>query len=170
MALEATPASQSSDGFLRLTYVPTGSNGLSAAILIGGTAVDLTYSLTPGGFDRKFTENVVDDPRLTNIQILHRPGTFDEQITAQYVYTTKGAADKAYTAIGGSGAGGVTGSITARYGIANATAYAAGQLVDLITFISGRALPDAPTANGLFTFTQVLYLTAPTVFNATTVA
>lgn len=169
MATEATPPSQASDGFMRVGFVPSGNN-LSVAILAGGTEVDFTYGFTPGGFDRKFTENVVDDPRLTLPQILHRAGTFDEQITMQYVYTDKSATDKIYTAIGGSGAGGVTGLLTVRYSLANSTVWTIGQKVDSISFISGRALPDAPTANGLFTITQVLYLTAPTVFNALLVA
>lgn len=169
MALETTPPSQSSDGFLRLGFLPSG-NGLSTAILAGGTEKDLTYSFTPSGWARKFTENVVDDPRLTNIQILHRPGTFDEQITVQYVYTNKTATDIAYTALANSGAGGVSGSITARYSLANSTAWAIGQTVDLITFISGKPLPDPPTANGLWTITQTLYLTAPTVRDALLVA
>lgn len=169
MALETTPASQSSDGFLRIGFVPSGNN-LSVALLTGGTEIDLTYSFTPSGFARKFTENDVPDPRLTLIQTLHRPGTFDEQINVQYVYTDKSAADKAYTAIGGSGAGGVNGFLTVRYALANATAWTIGQKVDSISFISGKALPDAPTANGLFTISQTLYLTAPTVFNALLVA
>lgn len=170
MTAETVPLSQASDGFLRLTFIPTGANNLSAAILNGGTAVDLTYSLTPTGFNRKFTENDVTDARLTLKQILHRPGTIDESITLQYVYTDKSSADKAYTALAGGGAGGVTGLLTARYSLANATAYAASQIVDSITFITGRAVPDAPSTNGLWTITQNVYLTAPTVLNATTVA
>lgn len=170
MALEATPASQSSDGFMRIGFLPSG-NGLSVAILGGGTEKDLTYSFTPSGWDRKFTENVVDDPRLTNVQILHRPGTFDEQITVQYVYTDKSAADIAYTALANGGAGGVAGTLTVRQGsVPNSTIWTIGQKVDLITFVSGKPLPDAPTANGLWTITQSLYLTAPTVRDAVLVA
>lgn len=170
MALEATPPSQASDGFMRIAFLPSGSANLSVAILAGGTEKDLTYSFTPGGFDRKFTENVVDDPRLTNKQILHRPGTFDETITVQYVFTDKSATDIAYTALGGSGAGGIAGLLTVRYSLANATAWTIGQKVDSITFISGKPLIDAPTANGLFTISQTLYLTAPTVTDALLVA
>lgn len=169
MTAETTPPSQASDGFFRLTFVPSGSNNLSAAVL--NAATDLTYSLTPAGFDRKMTENVVDDPRLTLKQILHRPGTLDEAITVQYVYTDKSSADKAYTALAGTNqAGGVAGFLTARYSLANATAWTAAQLADSISILTGRALPDAPTANGLWTITQMLYITAPTVFSAAIVS
>lgn len=170
MALELTPPSLGSDGNFRLAFVPTGGNNLSVAILAGGTEKDLTYSFTPGGFDRKFTENVVDDPRLTNKQIFHRPGTFDETINVQYVFTDKSATDIAYTALAGSGAGLVTGLLTARYGIPNATAWTVGQKVDSITYITGKPLVDPPTANGIFTISQTLYLTAATVTDALLVA
>lgn len=170
MTIESTPPSLASDGNFRLTFVPSGGNNLSAAILVGGTAVDLTYSLTPTGFDRKFTENVVDDPRLTMKQILHRPGMIDEGITVQYVYTDKSSTDKAYTALAGTNQkGGVAGFLTARYGVPDSTAWTAAQLADSISFVSGAAFPDAPVANGVFTITQVLYLTAPTVLSATIV-
>lgn len=168
MALEATPPSQQSDGFLRIAYVPSGNN-LSVAILNGGTTKDLTYSLTPSGFNRNYTENEVPDPRLTNIQVLSRPGTFTEKVTIQYVITDGSATDIAYTALGGA-AGGATGFLTVRYGIANATIWTVAQKVDSLTFLSGKPLRDAPTANGLFTVTQTLYLTAPTVRDAAIVA
>lgn len=169
MALELTPPSQASDGFLRIGFVPTGNN-LSVAILTGGTEKDLTYSFTPTGFNRSYTENSVADPRLTNIQVLSAPGTFTESIVVQYVYTDKSASDIAYTALANGGLGGVSGLLTVRYGIANSTVWTVGQKVDSISFKSGKPLPDAPTANGLFTITQTLYLNVPTVSNAVLVA
>jgi hypothetical protein len=168
VTLEVTPPSQQSDGFLRIAFVPSGNN-LSVAILAGGTTKDITYSLTPSGWNRAQTENVIQDGRLTNIQVLNRPGTFTEQITVQYVITDGSTADIAYTAFGGAN-GGVSGFLTARYGIANATAWTIAQKVDSFSFVSGRALRDAPTANGLQTVTQILYLTAPTLKDQSLVA
>lgn len=170
MALEATPPSQASDGFLRIGFVPTASNNLSVAILAGGTEKDLTYSFTADGFNRSYTENSVPDPRLTNRQVLSAPGTFTEQIDVKYVVTDHSAADIAWTALAGGGAGLVTGLLTLRYGVANATAWTIGQKVDSVTFISGKPRRDPITANGLFTVTQTLYLTAPTVTDAVLIA
>lgn len=169
MALEATPASQASDGNLRIAFVPSGNN-LSVAILNGGTTKDFTYSMTPDGFNRSYTENEVEDPRLTNVQILTRPGTFKETIEMKYVVTDLSAADIIYTAIGGAGAGQVTGFLSARYGVPNTTIWTIGQKVDSITFISGKPRREAPTANGLFLMSQTLFITAPTVSAATLVA
>lgn len=169
MALETTPPSQASDGFLRIGFVPTGNN-LSVAILTGGTEKDLTYSFTPSGFNRQYTENSVDDPRLTNIQVLSQPGTFTEKITVQYVVTDLSAADIAYTALGGAGVGQVTGFLSVRYGVANAVAWTVGQKVDSITFRSGKPMRDPATANGLQTMTQTLYVTAPTLLAQSLIA
>lgn len=165
MALETTPPSQQSDGFLRIGYVPSGNN-LSVAILAGGTEKDLTYSFTPAGFSRKFTEATVSDPRLTNVAILGRPGTFTEQIDVQYVVSGQGAADIAYTALQSYS----TGFLTLRYSIANSVAWTVAQKVDSIAFVAGKQMRDAPTANGLFTVSQTLYLTSPSVPDAVLVA
>jgi hypothetical protein len=169
MALEATPTSQASDGNLRIGFVPSGNN-LSVAILAGGTEKDFTYSLTPDGFQRNFNENEVEDPRLTNVQILSRPGTFKETIELKYVVTDLSATDIIYTAIGGAGVGQVTGLLSIRYGVPNTTVWTIGQKVDSVTFISGKPRREAPTANGLFLMSQTLYLTAPTVSGASLVA
>lgn len=169
MALETTPPSQQSDGFLRIAFVPSGNN-LSVAILTGGTEKDLTYSFTPDGFNRSYTENKVDDPRLTMVQVLSRPGTFQEQIDVKYVVTDGSATDIAYTALANGGLGGATGFLSLRYGIANSVVWTIGQKVDSVSFVSGKPRRDPPVANGLFTITQSLYLTAPTASGATLVA
>lgn len=161
MALETTPPSQQSDGFLRIAYVPSGNN-LSVAILNGASEKDLTYSFTPTGFSRTFTEATVTDPRLTNVAVLARPGTFTEQINIQYVVSGTGSADIAYTALQSYS----TGFLSLRYSIANTVIWTVGQKVDSIAFVAGKQMRDAPTANGLFTVSQTLYLTSPSVPDA----
>jgi hypothetical protein len=165
LALETTPPSQQSDGFLRIGYIPSGNN-LSVAVLGGGTEKDLTYSFTPTGFNRKFTEATVTDPRLTNVAVLARPGTFTEQIDIQYVVSGTGAADIAYTALQSYS----TGFLSLRYTIANSIVWTVGQKVDSIAFVAGKQMRDAPTANGLFTVSQTLYLTSPSVADAVLIA
>lgn len=170
MVLELTPPSQQSDGFLRIAFVPAASNNLSVAILTGGTTKDLTYSFTPDGFNRQYTESNVPDPRLANVQILNRPGTFTETLDVKYVMTDGSATDIAYTALGGGGLGQVAALLTLRYAIANATIWTIGQKVDSLTILSGKPRRDPIAANGLFTVTQSLYLTAPTVSQTPLVA
>jgi hypothetical protein len=170
MPLEVTPPSQQTDGFFRIAFVPSGSNNLSVAILAGPTEKDLTYSFTPSGFNRTYTENAVPDPRLTNIQVLEKPGTFMEHIQVQYVVTDLSAADVAYTALGGGGLGLINGLLSLRYGVANSVAWTIAQKVDSVTFTSGKPRRDPPVANGLQTMTQDLYLSVPTALSAALIA
>jgi hypothetical protein len=151
MALEATPASVATDGNLRITFVDDASNPLSVAALNGGD--DITYSLTPSGFTHGITENNIDDPRLTLKQIFNRPGTSTETLALQYIWGD--ADDVAYNVL----AEGTKGFLVVRYATPNATSYTTGQKVDVITILAGKQRRDAPTANGLFTISQNLYIT-----------
>jgi hypothetical protein len=117
MALDPIPTSFQSDGNWTVTYVPTGSNPLSAAILNGATAKDVTYGLTSDGFAYAVSQASVDDKRLTLVQDLSRPGKTTETLTIKYVDSTD--ADSAavlFTA-------GLTGYFVIRRGVANGTAY-----------------------------------------------
>jgi hypothetical protein len=151
MALEATPASVATDGNLRITFVDDASNPVSVAALSAGD--DITYSLTPSGFTHGITENNIDDPRLTLKQIFNRPGTSTETLALQYIWGD--ADDVAYSVL----AEGTKGFLVVRYAVPNATAYTTGQKVDVITVLAGKQRRDAPTANGLFTISQNLYIT-----------
>lgn len=164
MALETAVASQGSTGNWLINYVPTGSSAKSAAILGGGTSKSLTYSFTPDGFNRAITQETVTDPRLTMEQTLSRPGTTTETIEVKYVESADAASAKAILTAGS------TGQLVIRRGVPNSTAWAAGQTVDIITYIAGVQRPDAPVANGLDTFSQTLYITAATQLGVTTTA
>lgn len=163
MALEAVPGSVSTPGNLRIAFVPSG-NALSVAVLVASTTKDLTYSLTPSGFNRAIGQDTIDDPRLTLVQKLSKPGNVTETLELQWVYGTD--ADVAGTAL----AVGTTGFIVARYALPNATAWTAAQKVDLLTIQAGQPRKDAPADNGVYTATQTIFLTAPTQYDAVLVA
>jgi hypothetical protein len=156
MALDPIPASFQSDGLWTITYVPTGSNPLSAAILNGATSKDVTYSFTPDGFTYSVTQADVPDPRLTLVQSLTRPGKTSETLSIKYVDST----DATSLAVLFTPA--LNGYLVIRRAVANGTAYAAGQIVDVLTFTLGVQAPDAPTENGIDTITQGVYLTSAT--------
>lgn len=163
MAIETTPVAQGSTGNWRITYSPSGT-GLSAAILVGGTAKDFTYSFTPDGFNRNFTEEKVTDARLTMAQVLESPGSYLEAIEVTYVESaTAGSASVTLVDY-------ATGLLSIRRGVDNATVWTIGQKADVVTFKAGKRRPNAPTANGLDTISQTLYLTAPTVTQGTITA
>lgn len=164
MALEAPVASQASTGYWLITAVPAASNALSVAILTGGTAKTLTYSFTPDGFNRTIAQNEVEDKRLTMAQILTRPGNYKETLEVKYVESTDSNAAAVVLAEG------TPLKLVIRRGISNATAWTIGQKVDVITIVPGKRRPDAPTENGIDTFSQTLFVTDISVDQGTLVA
>ena len=152
MALEATPLSVASDGNLLVLFVPTG-NPLSLANLTAGTTKPITYSLTPTGFNRATSQEMVQDDRLTLVQYLQNLGRVKETLDVTYVFGDAGdVASAAMTP-------GTAGWIVVRYAVPNATALAVGQKVDAIPVKCGAQEKSAPTANGVFTKKQMLAIT-----------
>lgn len=159
MALEAIPGSVSTPGNLRIAFVPSG-NPLSVTVLTADTTKDLTYSLTPDGFNRTIGQDTIDDPRLTLLQKLSKPGGVTETLEITWVYGTDD--DVARVAL----APNTTGFIIARYAVPNETAWTAAQVVDKLTIQAGQPRKNAPADNGVFTATQTIFLTAPTEYDA----
>ena len=163
MALDPVPASQASTGNWKVIYVPSG-NALSVAVLIAGTSKPLTYGFTPDGFNWGITEASVPDPRLTLSVTLSQPGASTDTLEVKYVDSTDATSAAAILIQG------ATGTLNVRRGVGNATIPTVGQIADTITFVAGRQRPDAPTANGLDTISQTLYITAVPVRKGVLVA
>jgi hypothetical protein len=151
MAQETVPGAVASDDNLRIAFVPGVVDATSAATLTGATTKDITYSLK--AFNRTITEATIDDPRLTLKQVLQQPGRITETLEIQSVFG--GTDDVAKVAL----AEGTLGSIVARYAVANADDWTVGDIVDVIPVRCGRQRKDAPTENGVWTFTQTLFVT-----------
>lgn len=162
MALEPVPASTQSDGKWRITNVSAASNALSVAVINAGTP--LTYSFTPDGFNYTISQEQVNDPRLTLVQNLSRPGKKTETLEVKYVRSSDAASADVILAEG------ATGKLNIRRGVDNPTVATTGQKADVITYIAGAKRPDAPTENGIDTISQTLYITDVTVYQGTLVA
>lgn len=163
MPVEATPLSVAADGNLLVAFVPTG-NALSVANLDAGTTKKITYSLTPGGFNRATTQDTISDERLTLAQLLEQAGRVKETLEVEYVYGDAG--DVASAAL----TNGTSGSIVVRYAVPNATAWTVGQKVDVIPIKCGVQAKNAPTANGVFTKKQKLFVTGSVTTDGVLVA
>lgn len=164
MPLDPVAQSSQSDGRWKIAFVPKGSNALSVAILKGVTSKNLTYSFTPAGFQLARTQAAVNDPRLTLVQILSRPGKVTETLELKYVASSD--ADSADVVL----TDGLEGQFVIRRGVDNATDWAIAQKVDVITFALGVRRPDAPTENGVDTVSRTAYITAVTQSQAVLVA
>jgi hypothetical protein len=148
MPLDPVALSSQSDGRWKIAYVPSASNALSIAILNGVTSKPLTYSFTPDGFNLTKTQAMVNDPRLTLIQVLSRPGKVTETLELKYVASADaGSADAILT-------NGLEGQFTVRRGIDNATNWVIGQKAQVIKFQLGVKRYDPPVENGVDTVSQ----------------
>jgi hypothetical protein len=146
MALDTVPTSSQSDGRWKIAFVPIADDPLSAADVITGD--DVTYGFTADGFDWQITETLTEDKRLTLDQNLSAPGRSTETLNLRYVdSTTAGSPAVEFT-------NGLEGYFVVRRGIANATEWAASQIVDVITVRLGKQRPDAPVENGVDTISQ----------------
>lgn len=154
MTQEATPGSVAYDDNLRITLTPSASDPLSAAILNGGTAKDLTYSFTPDGWNFPKAETEIPDPRLTLLDSGSVPGrTKFGPIEVKYVFGS--GADVAKAAL----VQGTIVNITLRDSLPNATAWTAAQTAsEVVKVRCGRQRRDSATADGLQTISQTLYV------------
>jgi len=164
MAIDPIPSSWQSDGNWTITYVPTGSNPLSVAILNGATAKDVTYSFTPDGFNYGVTQATIEDKRLTLTQDLSRPGKTTETLELKYVDSADATSAAALFTPG------LAGFFVVRRQVANGTAYSIGQTPDVISFVLGVQRPEAPTENGLDLLSQTVFFTSVTQRKVTLVA
>lgn len=160
MTQEATPLSVNSDDNLRITAVAAADSAKSVAKLAAGD--DLTYSLKT--FNRTTAEATVNDPRLTLLQNLSRPGKTTETIEVQGVFGDND--DVAYTLC----APGTILNVAVRYSIPNATAWTIAQVADVLHVKCGARRKDAPVENGVQTYTQAWYPIQPSEEDAAIVA
>lgn len=160
MTASPTPPSVPIVGNLRIWFVPGTTFAGTAAALTGGTAKDITYSLTPTGWRPAITENSISDGRMAQRQVLNAQGNFSEACEVQYVYgsATLDVASVALTE-------GTAGFVVVRDSTDNTIDPAAAQLVDVFAVKCGKQRKDPPADNALQTKTQTLYITAPTLRN-----
>lgn len=162
MALETVPASTQSDGKWRIWNVAVGANALSVAII--NAAPSFTYGFTPDGFNYTINQETVNDPRLTLVQNLSRPGKKTETLEVKYVRTSDAGSPSVVLTEG------TTGKLVIRRGVDNATVATVAQKADVITYVAGARRPDAPVENGIDTISQTLYITDVTVQDGVLVA
>jgi hypothetical protein len=157
MALETVPAGVVSDGNGLVLFVPTIADPTAPTTteLTAGTVKKLTYSITGDGYKHDITVNTVTINRLTLKQVLQYDGTVTDDLEITYVWGLPTTGDIARLAL----PVGTTGYIVERWNVANGTAPAVGDIVDVIPIKAGLQRKNAPTANAENTITQKLNVT-----------
>jgi hypothetical protein len=140
------PPGVDANGRRNAIFVPTDT--LSVATLTGSTAVELMCYLTKGTFGvSSDTQRGTDERECTLVAAEVMGNTTYSMNDLEYVWepqdtTGTSATNKALNLLGPR-TGGTTGFIIVRYGIAQDTALAAGQLVDKLPVTLGPQLPKA---------------------------
>jgi hypothetical protein len=164
MALETTPPSVGAEDNLRIKFVTTIADVTAPTVTEWESGQDITYSLTPDGWQPTQDQAVTVDDRLTLAQALERPGKKTKSLTLRYVYggATEPAADELVE--------GTAGYFMVRPGIANETAGTAAQKVTIWPVLTGEQVEEAPPANGVFTISQKCFVTGAVVQRVALVA
>jgi len=148
------PGAVATDDSLVILFVPSGGIAVITAPtvteLTAVTVKDITYDLTPSGWNHTHSEEDIDDDRLTLGQSLTLAGRERHDLEIQYVF---GAAD---TVADAALAKGTVGFVVVRYAVPYETDFAAADLVDIFQIEAGAQRKDAPVANGKWTKTQKL--------------
>jgi len=155
MTLETTPASTGVEGNFRVKWVDAiAGAAITAAEFEGGD--DLTYSLTPDGWQPAQDQATAVDDRLTLAQALERPGKKTKSLTLKYIHGS--TADTTLVE-------GTAGYIVARPITPNATAGTAAQKVVVWPALCGEQVQDAPVSNGVFTKTSKIFVTGAVAYH-----
>jgi hypothetical protein len=153
------PVSVLADGMLKVAYVTAIAGNIpTAAELTAGTTIDLTAYCTADGFTPGGDEQVISDDRLSTVQSYEKPGRFTDTLTIKYVYRAQDAAgtdNKAFATL----KRGVTGFIVARWGKDNTTAFAIGDVLDVLPIQCGKQMKLPPEANSVLKIEQRLFIT-----------
>lgn len=151
MADEAVPAGQASDGNGLVVWVPTLADPEAPSTTELNAGTKITYSLVGDGFRHTPTENRITVQRYTLKQQLSLPGTRTDELELQYV--SGSPADTTLTP-------GTNGYLVQRLGVANGTAWANGQIVDVFPVTCGLQRKVAPAPDTELAKVQTMHIRA----------
>lgn len=163
------PISIPADGNLRVYYVATLADPETPTLaeLNAGTSEDLSCYITGEGFQPSLDEQVVTDSRLCSRATYERPGRWTKSMTLSYVYNLASPVNNAaYLTLAYL----TEGFLIARWGVPFEDAWAAGDLVDVYPIQAGKPMKNQPTANGVLTVTQRLFITGESYDDAVVAA
>lgn len=150
----STPA----DGNVKIAFVSTLADPAAPTVteLTAVGVVDLSCYLTADGWTPGLDEQVVTDDRLCSVQTFEQPGRSSRTLTIKYVENPGSATDnKAFDTL----APGTSGYLVERRGVAQATAFAAADVVNVWPIKAGQYDPQPPEANSVLKVQQKAFVT-----------
>jgi len=135
--------------------------------LTSGTTQDLSCYITAEGFQTTLDEQEITDQRLCSRAVYERPGRWRKSMTLTYVYNMADPENNvAYLTLAYL----TMGFIVARWGIPFETPWAEDDIVDVYPIQAGKPVKNQPTANGVLTVTQRLFIIGESIDDAVVAA
>jgi hypothetical protein len=160
--IPSTPA----DGNVKIVFVPSLADPAAPTVaeLTGAGVIDLSCYLTADGWTPGLDEQVVTDDRLCSVQTFEQPGRSSRTLSIKYVENPGSSTDnKAFDTL----APGTAGFLVERRGTAQATAFAAADVVNVWPIKAGQYDPQPPEANSVLKVSQKAFITGTVHIGAT---
>jgi hypothetical protein len=160
--IPSTPA----DGNVKIAFVSTLADPTAPTSTELGAVgvVDLSCYLTADGWTPGLDEQVVTDDRLCSVQTFEQPGRSSRTLSIKYVENPGSSTDnKAFDTL----APGTAGFLVERRGTAQATAFAAADVVNVWPIKAGQYDPQPPEANSVLKVSQKAFITGTVHIGAT---
>jgi hypothetical protein len=160
--IPSTPA----DGNVKIAFVSTLADPTAptSTELSAVGVVDLSCYLTADGWTPGLDEQVVTDDRLCSVQTFEQPGRSSRTLSIKYVENPGSSTDnKAFDTL----APGTAGFLVERRGTAQATAFAAADVVNVWPIKAGQYDPQPPEANSVLKVSQKAFITGTVHIGAT---
>lgn len=145
------PVAVAADGNIKVVWC-TSVTATAPTTTQLNAGVDLSFYLSADGFTTSVSEQTITDDRLADVQTFENKGRTQYSIdNLRYVYNLTSAPDNAaYNALTPN----VQGFLVVRFQIPPATAWAAGQKVDVWPVILGEQQKEPPAANSVLHVVQ----------------
>lgn len=158
----ARPTAIAADGNIRAVFATTLTTSAPTTSQLNA-ATDISFYLTPDGLTPSVDEQEITDDRLADTATFENKGRVKYSLgSLKYVINPASPSNNiAYTSLAPNTAG----FIVIRWGVANATAWASSQIVDIWTVLLGSQIKLPPEANSVLHCQQKVFTTNTTSFD-----
>lgn len=149
------------DGNTRIQWVPSvaGSVPTTAELTAAGSK-DLSCWFTGDGWNPSFSENTIVDERICDTATYEQRGRNQKSMQVKYIVNPKAADQSTNNVAAVTLAEGNAGFFVVRRGVAEATAFAIGDLVEVWPVTMGVQQNQPPAPDTVYTAVQKAFVTA----------
>lgn len=148
------------DGNTRIQYVPVIAGSLPTTTEIGAAgSKDLSCWFTGDGWNPSFSENTITDDRLCDVATYEQRGRNQKSLEVKYIVNPKAADQASNNVAYVTLAEGTAGFLVVRRGVAEATALAIADIVEVWPIVMGVHQNQPPAPDTVYTAVQKAFVT-----------